>query len=312
MLTAGTTSYLYGPGGLPVESVTSSGTPTYFMQDQLGSTRLLTSSTGAVTGTYTYDPWGNITSHTGTATTPLLYAGQYQDPATGFYYLRNRWYDPATAQFLTVDPDVNQTQAPYTYVSDNPLNATDPEGLDPIWGPDCSGMLLKYGACPSESTAAGSTPEQVRQSVIGAGVVILGSMCPLFGDMLGILGGGAEAAEDGVDIEAANFAQTTASNSFSAGGSFAGQTIGDVANELESGVLSPDDVPIQVIVRDGNTLILNTRSALALEEAGIPRSEWVLDNVTGDPGAEARLSGQLARNGLGSGGTPTVRIIGGG
>ena len=59
----------------------------------------------------------------------MLYAGQYQDSETGFYYLRNRYYDPATAQFLTIDPDVSQTQAPYTYTSDNPLNATDPLGL---------------------------------------------------------------------------------------------------------------------------------------------------------------------------------------
>jgi len=124
--------------------------------------------------------------------------------------------------------------------------------------------------------------------------------------------GSSVAAEGGLNIDGANFAQTTAGNSFSSGGSFAGQTIGDVANDLKSGALSPDDVPIQVIVRDGDTLILNTRSALALEQAGIPRSEWVLDNVTGEPAAEARLSGQLARNGLGSGGTPTVRITGGG
>jgi RHS repeat-associated protein len=129
MLTAGTTSYLYGPGGLPVESINSSGTPTYFMQDQLGSTRLLTSSTGAVTGTYTFDPWGNITSHTGTATTSMVYAGQYQDPATSFYYVHNRYYDPVTAQFLTIDPAVSQTQTPYIYINDNPVNGKDPDGL---------------------------------------------------------------------------------------------------------------------------------------------------------------------------------------
>jgi hypothetical protein len=120
------------------------------------------------------------------------------------------------------------------------------------------------------------------------------------------------AAENGVNIEGANFAQTTASNSFSAGGTFAGQTIGDVAGQLDSGALSPADVPIQVIARDGSTLILSTRSALALEKAGIPRSAWIVENVTGDPVAEARLSGQLAGNGLDSSGTATVRITGGG
>jgi hypothetical protein len=123
---------------------------------------------------------------------------------------------------------------------------------------------------------------------------------------------GLPATDDGIDIGAASFAQTTASNSFSSGGAFSGQTITDVADKLRSGAMTASDVPIQVIVRGGNTLILNTRSALALQQAGIPRSQWLLDNVTGDPAAEARLSGQLASNGLGSGGTGTVRVTGGG
>jgi RHS repeat-associated protein len=227
MLTAGTTSYLYGPGGLPVESVPSSGTPTYYMQDQLGSTRLLTSSSGAVTGTYTYDPWGNITSQTGTATTPFLYAGQYQDPGTGFYYLRNRWYDPVTAQFLTIDPAVTQTQAPYTYTSDNPLNATDPSGLmlegvdggavaaiqnpTSVWGPDCSGMLAKFGACPSQSGAAGTCPEQIENSLIGAVYVVGGT---LLDPLLDIFGPSAAAEDTGSDLADA---ATCGGASFTAG-----------------------------------------------------------------------------------------------
>jgi RHS repeat-associated protein len=129
MLTAGNTSYIYGPDGLPVESVAGDGTPTYLFHDQIGSTRLLTDPAGAVTGTYTYDAWGNTTSHTGTATTPLQYTGQYLDSETGFYYLRSRYYDPYTAQFLTVDPIVNQTHATYTYAGDNPITGTDPTGL---------------------------------------------------------------------------------------------------------------------------------------------------------------------------------------
>jgi len=41
----------------------------------------------------------------------------------------NRYYDPATDQFLSVDPLVDQTGQPYEYVNDNPLNATDPLGV---------------------------------------------------------------------------------------------------------------------------------------------------------------------------------------
>jgi hypothetical protein len=109
----------------------------------------------------------------------------------------------------------------------------------------------------------------------------------------------------------ANFAQRTFSESFSQGGKFAGQTIDDVAGALRSGRLSPADVPVEYAVRDGNTLILNTRSAQALERAGIPRSQWNAVNVTGDAAAEARLTGQLQRNNLTNQGIPTVRPSGG-
>jgi uncharacterized protein RhaS with RHS repeats len=43
--------------------------------------------------------------------------------------LVNRYYDPATAQFLTVDALVTLTRSPYGYVGGNPLNGVDPTGL---------------------------------------------------------------------------------------------------------------------------------------------------------------------------------------
>ena len=48
---AGTpTSYVYGPGGVALEQVDSSGTTHFYAHDQLGSTRALTSSTGSGRG----------------------------------------------------------------------------------------------------------------------------------------------------------------------------------------------------------------------------------------------------------------------
>ncbi len=41
----------------------------------------------------------------------------------------NRYYDPSTDSFISVDPDVQETDQPYVFVNDNPLNATDPLGL---------------------------------------------------------------------------------------------------------------------------------------------------------------------------------------
>lgn len=140
LLTDGSTSFIYGPGGTPIEQIDSSGNPTYLHVDQLGSTRLLTNSSGRVTGTYIFDPYGTTTSHTGSASTPLEYAGQYLDSETGLYYLRARYYDPTTDQLITRDPLFGSTQQPYSYVGDNPPNGVDPRGLytSPIVRPRCS------------------------------------------------------------------------------------------------------------------------------------------------------------------------------
>jgi hypothetical protein len=49
--------------------------------------------------------------------------------------LVNRYYDPSTDQFLSVDPDVSETDQPYSFTDDDPLNATDPLGLKCGHGP---------------------------------------------------------------------------------------------------------------------------------------------------------------------------------
>jgi RHS repeat-associated protein len=128
ILTGGSTSYIYGPNGTPLEQMNASGELLWYHHDQQGSTRLLTNNTGAVVGTASYNPYGQTTSTTGT-TTPLGYDGQYTDPETGFIYLRARYYDPATGQFITRDPATPITTEPYLYVGDNPLDQTDPTGL---------------------------------------------------------------------------------------------------------------------------------------------------------------------------------------
>jgi RHS repeat-associated protein len=129
LLSEGGTSYIYGPYGLPIESVDGSGVPTFFHHDVQGSTRALSNASGALVATYTYDPYGNVTGKTGTANTPLQYSGQYTDADTGLQYLRARYYDPKTAQFISVDPLNAITGSPYGYVYGNPLNASDPSGL---------------------------------------------------------------------------------------------------------------------------------------------------------------------------------------
>ena len=105
----------------------STGAVEYLHHDQAGSTRLLTGSTGTVTGKCTYSAYGTPACE-GTATTPLGYDGQYTSSDTGLIYMRARTYDPTTAQLLTRDPWVSLTGEPYSYGEDNPLNRADPTG----------------------------------------------------------------------------------------------------------------------------------------------------------------------------------------
>jgi RHS repeat-associated protein len=137
MLSNGIESFIYGPGGMPVEQIeNTTGTVQYLHHDQQGSTRLITGSTGKEEGKCSYSAYGTPTCE-GTATTPLGYDGQYTSPDTGLIYMRAREYDPATAQFLTRDPLEGITDEPYSYTGDNPINREDALGL--IWIPVAGG-----------------------------------------------------------------------------------------------------------------------------------------------------------------------------
>jgi RHS repeat-associated protein len=123
-------AYIYAGSGTPAEQVSlAAGTVSYLDTDSLGSVRGIVSAAGALTATTSYDAWGNPQTADGlTAYTPFGYAGGYTDP-DGLIYLINRYYDPATGQFTSVDPDVTQTLDPYGYADGNPVTNTDPSGL---------------------------------------------------------------------------------------------------------------------------------------------------------------------------------------
>ncbi len=130
LLSDGTNYYIYGPGNNPIEQIAVSGGATsYLLADELGSIRAITNASRTTTGTFTYDAWGNETGSTGSATTPFGFAGEYLDSASGFYYLRARWYDASTGEFMSLDPKVATTLEPYQYVGNDPLNGSDPSGL---------------------------------------------------------------------------------------------------------------------------------------------------------------------------------------
>ena len=113
-----------------------------------------------------YDAWGNPETSGGlTSSTPFGFAGGYTDP-TGLIYLIGRYYDPATGQFLSVDPLVAETGQPYAYAGSDPVNESDPNGLKGSGRPNP--VTLECGGS-SGSTAAGCLEEELYVADGGSG-----------------------------------------------------------------------------------------------------------------------------------------------
>ena len=120
----------------PLIAVAAGGALTYMHADRFGSIMSLTNNSGTVTNRYAYSPWGESNSLSGTT---FGFTGQRYDEETGLYYFKNRYYSPTLGRFLQPDPllyedDLNL----YAYVSNSPLNYTDPTGLMKV---DCCALL---------------------------------------------------------------------------------------------------------------------------------------------------------------------------
>src|SRR5665648_789856 len=138
LLTDAEHAFVYGVSGTPLAQVgLVGGAVDYLHTDLIGSVVATTGSTAQVTSEADYDVYGLAVAVAGQVrngeVTRFGYAGEYADP-TGYVYLRVRYYDPATAQFLTRDPLVDVTGSPYGYTDGHPLQFTDPLGLE-WWNP---------------------------------------------------------------------------------------------------------------------------------------------------------------------------------
>lgn len=136
VLSDGTNTYLYGPStGSGGRLGQYDNTMQYLGADGLGSVRQIYNSAGIVQMNGRYDPFGNVMSAHGTATSVYGYTGEQTD-ATGLVYLRARYLDPYLNQWIQRDPIVPHYENPqslnrFTYALNNPVRFTDHSGLTP-------------------------------------------------------------------------------------------------------------------------------------------------------------------------------------
>jgi hypothetical protein len=77
----------------------------------------------------------------------------------------DRYYDPGTDQFLSVDPLLSQTGQPYAFTGDDPLNVTDPLGLK---GWYCIGGKTHYYKGNKFGAKGNGTCRQIAQRTLNA------------------------------------------------------------------------------------------------------------------------------------------------
>ncbi len=137
-------TFTYDAGGAPASVVVgspASGPRYYYVYNGHGDVVALTDSSGNVVASYAYDAFGVLTSSSesfpGGWSNPYRYDGGERvryDAETGLYWMSVRAYDPTLGRFISHDPlgrlaAMGLDTQPYVYVSNNPVNWTDPSGL---------------------------------------------------------------------------------------------------------------------------------------------------------------------------------------
>ena len=128
MLSDGASLYLVGHDTL---GRFADGEWAYHLPDALGSVRQVVDGAGSLASSREWTPFG---VEVGAAQAGLGYTGEWGDPSVGLTYLRARWLAPQVGRFTQKDLAPGYVQIPhslhvYVYAWSNPINLTDPTGL---------------------------------------------------------------------------------------------------------------------------------------------------------------------------------------
>jgi RHS repeat-associated protein len=115
---------------------TQNAVPNYRLSDQLGSLVMLTNNSGSAIGTYSYTPYGELLSSSGTGDA-YMFSGLEWDSEINSYHAQYRQMMGVEGRWLTTDPyrgsyDWGDPQSlnRYAYVNGRAMWATDRSGLD--------------------------------------------------------------------------------------------------------------------------------------------------------------------------------------
>jgi RHS repeat-associated protein len=108
----------------------------YFLTDHLGSVSIVLDENGGILEQQRFLPFGQprvMSPYLSVASTDYTYTGQRDLPDTGLMDYKARFYSPALGRFIQPDTIIPSAANPqswnrYSYVTNNPLQYTDPTG----------------------------------------------------------------------------------------------------------------------------------------------------------------------------------------
>jgi RHS repeat-associated protein len=132
-------------GGKRIAQVPSSGNPIYYVEDLLGTSRVITTNTGVVCYDADFYPYGGERSYTNTCPQNYKFEGKERDTETGNDDFGARYYSNRFGRWLSADWSSVPAPVPYANLS-NPqtLNlyamvSDDPESFADLDGHKCGG-----------------------------------------------------------------------------------------------------------------------------------------------------------------------------
>jgi RHS repeat-associated protein len=145
------------------------------------------SSTGTVSATLRYDPWGSLTASTGSSLPDFRFQGSWYDTTTDLSWVVTRWYAPSLGRFISEDSLLGDPADPpsrhlYAYGTGDPVGRWDPDGRyekliykETIELPDWYGLAWTVATAYTCVFWISKTPFKDIYKGIGSGVCEIGA-----------------------------------------------------------------------------------------------------------------------------------------
>jgi RHS repeat-associated protein len=172
------TCYIFA-GNLRIAKVTEASI-TYFHKDHLGSSTVMTDSSGIALETGGYLPYGIQRENPGITLSNYRFIDQELDTESGLYNYDARLYDPVIGRFISPDSIVprmfdSHSLNRYSYCRNNPMIYTDPTGhsiapdvTDPDIAEALTAAAIAAGLSNSDNSNAGEDNDPDYTTIAGA------------------------------------------------------------------------------------------------------------------------------------------------